>query len=683
MDMNTNMTPDWLAAESEYTDEVIGDNTISQLFAESASRNADRTAQLYKGGIYDRSLCDAGVVDSAPSGEYSQLTYHEMHAIVMNLASGFRDLGVEPDDRVALFADTRMEWAQADFALLAAGGVVTTVYTESSPSQVEYLLSDPGATGVVVENEELLERVLEVEEETDIEFIVVIDTLSGYDDREDIITLGTLHKRGAENGTDGDYEAWIIGRSSDDLASLIYTSGTTSKPKGVELTHANFRANINQIRKRFGPRPDRDPDAPALDESTTSLSFLPLAHVFERTSGHFTMFASGASVAYAESTDTVADDLSLVQPSSITSVPRVYERVYDSMREQARESDMKGQIFDWAVDIAQEYARADEPGKRLRTKRAVADRLVYSSLKEQLGGNLELLISGGGSLSEDLCRLFLGMGFRLVEGYGLTETAPVVCVNPIDDIRPGTLGPPLVDVDVKLDESVIGPDQQENATGDIGELLVQGPNVTRGYWNNPEATEDAFTTIETASEDTEVEGSEEPSESDSSSSERWFRTGDIVEQGEDGYLRYHDRLKQLLVLDTGKNVAPGPIEESFATSDRIDQVMVMGDDRKFISALVVPNFERIERWADENEIDLPDDREDICTDERVHEWIGEEIERVNENFAKHERIKEFAVVPVEWTPENDLLTSSMKLKRRNITDRFEERIEGIYAEEEE
>jgi long-chain acyl-CoA synthetase len=655
--MDTNMAPDWLTAEREYTDEVIGDNTISQLFAESASRNADRTAQRYKGGIYDRSICEAGVVDSAPSGEYDQITYQEMHTIVRNLATGFRDLGVEPDDRVALFADTRMEWAQTDFALLAAGGVVTTVYTESSPSQVEYLLSDPDATGVVVENEELLERVLEVEDEIDIEFIVAIDTIEGYDDREDVITLGALHERGAENGTEGDYEAWIIGQSSDDLASLIYTSGTTSKPKGVELTHANFRANINQIRKRFGPRPDRDPDTPALDESTTSLSFLPLAHVFERTSGHFVMFASGATVAYAESPDTVADDLSLVKPSSITSVPRVYERIYDTMREQARGSDIKEHIFDWAIDIAQEYARADEPGKRLRTKRAVADRLVYSSVKEQLGGNLELLISGGGSLSVDLCQLFLGMGFRLVEGYGLTETAPVVCVNPIDDIHPGTLGPPLVDVDVKLDEDVIGPDQQEKASGDIGELLVRGPNVTRGYWNNQEATEDAFT-------------------------DDWFRTGDIIEQDEDGYLSYHDRLKQLLVLDTGKNVAPGPIEESFATSDRVEQAMVMGDNRKFISALVVPNFEAIERWADENDVDLPDDREDICTDERVHEWIGEEIERVNENFAKHERIKEFKLVPIEWTPENDLLTSSMKLKRRNITDRFEEKIEKIYSEDE-
>ncbi|RRJ30281.1 long-chain fatty acid--CoA ligase [Halocatena pleomorpha] len=661
--VNMDSTPGWLAAEQEYTDEVIGANTISQLFAESASRHADRIAQQYKGGVYNRSLCARDIIDAAPSGEYSDLTYQKLHSIVMNLAGGFRDIGVTPDDRVAILANTRMEWAHTDLALLAAGAVVTTVYTESSPSQVEYLLDDPDAKGVVVENERLLERVLEVESELNLEFIVVMDTITGYDDRDDILTLGALYERGVENGVEGDYEAWIIGRQPDDLASLIYTSGTTSKPKGVKLTHRNFRANINQIRKRLGPRPDRGDDALTLGSESTALSFLPLAHVFERTTGHFLIFAVGGTVAYAESPDTVTEDMSLVEPTSMTSVPRVYERVYDTMREEVRGSTVKERMFDWALDIAQKYTQADSPGKRLRMKRKLADNMVYSSVKEQMGGNLELLISGGGSLSKDLCEVFLGMGMTIIEGYGLTETAPVLSVNRPEDIQPGTLGPPLPEIDVALDAGVVGPEQREKATGDIGELLVQGPNVMSGYWNNEEATEDAFTTID-----------------ESESDEEWFRTGDIVEQTPTGSLIYHDRLKQLLVLDTGKNVAPGPIEESFATSDRIEQVMVLGDDQKFISALVVPSFEAITRWAEKNNVDLPDDTEAITTDDRVREWIGDEIERVNESFAKHERIKEFELVPLEWTPENDMLTSSMKLKRRNITDRFEDRIERIYGE---
>jgi long-chain acyl-CoA synthetase len=217
-------------------------------------------------------------------------------------------------------------------------------------------------------------------------------------------------------------------------------------------------------------------------------------------------------------------------------------------------------------------------------------------------------------------------------------------------------------MDTHLDDSVIGPDRKEKADGEIGELLVRGPNVTQGYWNRPEETEDAFTTL--------------PDDED-----EWFRTGDIIERTEDGYLVYHDRLKQLLVLSTGKNVAPGPIEDAFATSERVDQVMVMGDNQKFVSALIVPNFEAVERWAEEEGIDLPEDRDDVCDDERVHEWVQEAVDEVNEQFEKHETIKQFELVHVEWTPENDMLTSSMKLKRRNIRDHFFHKVEAIYGED--
>ncbi len=659
--VNMDPAPGWLTAEREYTDEVIGENTIPQLFAESAVRHADRTAQLYKGGIYDRSLVDAGVLDPAPAGDFAGITYEKMRSIVVALAGGFRDIGITPGDRVALFANTRMEWAQTDFAVLSAGGVVTTVYTESSPIQVQYLLDDPDADCVVVENERLLERILEVEDDLDLETIVVIDTLEEHTDRDDIITLGELYEQGKAATEEGDYEAWLHGRSADDLASLIYTSGTTSKPKGVQLTHSNFRANVNQIRKRLAPRPDRDDDAKTIDAHTVAMSFLPLAHVFERTAGHFVIFGAGGTVAYAESPDTLTEDLQLVEPTTLTSVPRVYERMYDQMRQQVRDSDLKERLFDWAIEVAREYQRTERPGRRLRAKRKLADKLVFQNVKDQLGGNLELLISGGGSLSKELCELFLGMGLTIIEGYGLTETSPVVSVNRPENIQPGRLGPPLVDVDIQLDTNVIGPDQTKKATGEIGELLVRGPHVTAGYWNNPEATEDAFT--------------------DDDAGDRWFRTGDIVEQADTGALIYHDRLKQLLVLDTGKNVAPGPIEDAYATSDRIEQVMVLGDDRKFIGALIVPNFEVIEGLAEQNDIELADDPEAILKHDAVRGWIDEEIQRVNKRFAKHEQIKEFELIPLEWTPENDMLTSSMKLKRRNITDAFDDRIQSIYGDE--
>jgi long-chain acyl-CoA synthetase len=657
--------PDWLRAEREYEDEVIGDDTLGELFVASARRNGRRDAQWYKGGVYDRTM--AGVAyPEALDGEFASLTYADMLDVVQNLSAGFVDIGVEHGDRVGMFANTRMEWAQCDFALLSAGATVTTVYTESEPPRVQYLLGDPGATGVVCENAELLSRVVEVEDELDVEFAVVMDEFEAPETDLDVYSLADVYERG-QSAFDADaFEARLDACELDDLASLVYTSGTTGDPKGVMLTHGNFRANVNQVRKRFGPRPDKDEDTPVIDRNTRTLSFLPLAHVFERLAGHFSMFATGGTVAYAESPDTVGDDLEKVQPSGATSVPRVYERIFDQMREQASGSDVKERIFQWSLDVARDYGRIkrdpdEEPDLGLRVKHAIADKLVYSDVREGVGGRIDSFISGGGSLSKELAQMFDGMDIPINEGYGLTETAPVVSTNPAEAPKHGTLGPPVVDCEVTVDESVVSQERRENADGQVGELLVRGPNVTQGYWNKPEATEDAFT---------EAEDGGDP----------WFRTGDIITIDEDGYLVYTDRLKTLVVLDTGKNVAPQPIEDEFSTSERVEQVMVTGDDEKFIGAIIVPNFEQVRRWADKQGIDLPDDSEGICEDDRVREYIEEEVDRVNAEFPKHSRIKQFELVPVEWTAENDYLTPSMKKKRRAIRDGFQEYIDSIYED---
>jgi long-chain acyl-CoA synthetase len=643
-------------AEAEYTDETIDDDTIAGMFDATAARNAGREAQWYKGGVYGRTLA-GDVVPAAPDGEYAALSYAETQEIVRNLATGFRELGLGTDDRVGIFCSTRMEWAQTDLAVLSAGGVVTTIYAESSPRQVEYLLDDPDADAVVVENGELLERVLAVEDDLGLEYIVVVDEFEGHDDREDVVRLADVHAMGAAAFDAETYESWLAAREPEDLASLIYTSGTTGQPKGVELTHANFRANVNQCRKRFAPRPDRDSDLPSVGPSDRALSFLPLAHVYERLAGNYLVFASGATIAYAESADTVGEDIQAVRPTIANSVPRVYERIYDSMREQASESEFKQRVFEWAVEVGRQHATTENPGVGLSLRRGLADRLVFQTVKENLGGNVEFFLSGGGSLSKRLSELFEGMGLPILEGYGLTETSPVVSTNPPENPKAGTLGPPLHAVETKLDGSVVTEDQRRKANGAIGELLVKGPNVTEGYWNRPDATTRAFT------------------------EDGWFRTGDIVARDEDGYLVYHDRLKQLLVLDTGKNVAPGPIEDGFATSDRVGQAMVLGDDRKFVAALFVPNFDSLARWADDEGVDLPDDPAAVCEHEAVRGCVGEEVARVNERFEKHEQIEEFRLVPEEWTPGNDLLTPSMKLKRRNILDRFDAQVTDIYAAE--
>lgn len=650
---------DWLEAERAHTDGVIGETTIPRLFFDAVERFGDDACQLYKGGIRERSLETAGIVSSGPAGDYAELTYAAVGDIVRNLAAGFHELGVEPDDRVAIYADTRMEWAQCDIALQARGAVVTTVYTESSAPQVRYLLSDPGASGVVVGTEELLETLLEVDDDLDLEFIVVLDEVDEpHAALDDLYTLADVHEIGSDAFDPDTFESWLDDRDWESLSSLVYTSGTTGDPKGVELTHKNWRTALNQVRKRIGPRPDKPADVPVVDNGSVSLAFLPLAHAFERMN-HFYQLGSGVTIAYAESPDTVGDDIQLVRPTGAAAVPRVYERIYSQMREQASESPLKKRIFEWAVATGLAYDDVDDPGVVMTFKHRIADRLVFSQVREALGGNIELFISGGGSLSKELAKLYRSMGITIVEGYGLTETAPALTMNPPEAIRIGTIGPALCDIQTKLDPDMVDEETKESVPGDVGELLAKGPNVFEAYWNKPDETESSFT------------------------DDGWFRTGDIVARDDDGYFTFVDRVKNLIVLDTGKNIAPEPIEDEFATSGRVEQIMVIGQDQKFIAAVIVPNFEGLRSWAEEENLDLPRDREALCEDQRVIDWIDEEVSRVNERLAHHERIKEFRLVPEEWTPDNDLLTPSMKKKRRNIRDVSAQPIADIYDIEDE
>lgn len=643
---------DWYAAEQEYDDEVIGRTTIPQTIAASAERHANRHAQAYKGAVYDRTLVPPALA-AAPADEFTTIDYRKLHEIIQTLTGGFRSLGVTPDDRVAIFSQTRLEWAQTDVALLAAGAVVTTVYPRSSPNQTRYLLDDAGATGVVVENATLLDRVSAVEADLDLDFIVTIDRLPPDHDRPDtdVYTLGEIYEAG-QGTDDAAYQEWLDDRDPDDLASLIYTSGTTGRPKGVKLTHWNFKANIDQCRRRYGPRPDKD--GPVLDETTRTVSFLPLTHSFERLAGHFLLLVSGATIAYAESPETLREDFAAIQPTSGTSVPRVYERIYTAIREDAAQSPIGARAFNWATRVGRRYARTDNPGLLLSAQHRLADTLVFAKVREALGGDIEFLVSGGGSLPEDLCALYHGMGLPILEGYGLTETAPVATGNPTEAPEIGTIGHPVVDMDTRIDE-LDDETALDDYDGTVGELLLRGPNVFDGYWNLPEETETAF-------------------------ADGWFRTGDIVAQLDSGYLVFVERHKELLVLSTGKNVAPTPIEDALAGNDLIEQAMVIGDNRKFTAALIVPNFTAVQSWDARANIPLPDTRELICANDQVHNRIAEVIDAVNEELEDHETIKRFSLIPDEFTEENNLLTPTLKKKRRNILDRYESTVENLYPD---
>jgi long-chain acyl-CoA synthetase len=643
------------------------------MFFDAVDRYGDMEAQRYKGGIDDRSLVAEGAIDEAPDGEYVGMSFDAVGDVVRRLATGFRELGVEPDDRVGIYGDTRMEWAQSDFALQSAGAVTTTVYTESSTKQVRYLLDDPGATGVVVEDAELLETIGEVEDDLDLELVVVMEDVDDEDRMEiatELHTLGEVWVLGDEAYDDAAFEGWLDERELEDLSSLVYTSGTTGQPKGVELTHWNWRSCVNQVRKRTAPRPDKPDDVPVLEAGMVGLSILPLAHAFERWT-HYITLASGMTLAYAESVDTVADDVQKVKPDAMAAVPRVYERVYDRMREQASESPVKQRVFEWAVDVGQAFGEADDPGLWLRSKHAIADRLVYSTVRETLGGELDVFVSGGGSLARELAQLYRAMDLTIVNGYGLTETAPVLTTNPPEANKVGTMGPAIVDVDIAVDPRPVSAETRDTHEGDVGELLARGPNVFGGYWGMPEKTEEVFTD--------EIPEDEIPD--DPRSEGPWFRTGDIVARDDDGYFSFVDRLKNVIVLDTGKNIAPEPIEDEFATSDRVDQIMVVGDDEKFVAALVKPNFDALRRLVEDHGIDVPTEPQQAVGHPRVRAWIEEAIQLVNMDIAKHEQIKEFRLVADEWTPDNDMLTPSMKKKRRNIEERHAELLDDIYRED--
>ncbi|QZA88008.1 long-chain fatty acid--CoA ligase [Salinarchaeum sp. IM2453] len=654
-------------AEQEYTHPAIDETVLPVELENAVERYQDQPAQQYKGGIYNRSLT-GDILPEAPVGEFASISYQTLGQITQYLAAGFRDLGIEADDRVAIFSETRMEWAHADFGLLAAGATVTTVYPDVSDDKLAYLISDPNATAVIVDSEGALKQLLDIEDDIDISYIITMDTVDIS--RPDVLTLSDVYNRGETVFDEASYQSWLDTQEFDDLATLIYTSGTTGQPKGVKLTHRNLRSNLNQVLARYGSREEIPPEY-QIGTSTQTVSFLPLAHVFERLAGHYLMFAGGASVAYAESPDTLQEDFQAIQPTTSTAVPRVYEKIYAAIREQATESAIKERIFNWAVDVAQAYHHTNNPGSILTAKHAIADQLVFQKVREELGGNIDFMISGGGSLSAELCALFHGMGLPIFEGYGLTETSPVISVNPPTQPKVGTIGPPVVGLDIHVDTAATT-DGDSDKQGDVGELLVRGPNVTKGYWNKPAATDRSFEQQLTTDQSQAIEAD--------GGTNAWFRTGDIVHHRPDGYLEFVERAKRVLVLSTGKNVAPRPIEDAFVSSNIIEQSVVIGDNRKFVAALLVPNYQHIREWAAQNNIDLPDQREDICTDDRVVDYIWKEVDRVNEQFDPHEQVKEFALLPEEFTVENGLLTPTMKKKRGSIFDRYESKIESIYED---
>jgi long-chain acyl-CoA synthetase len=550
---------------------------------------------------------------------------------VAGLSTALVELGVKPGDRVGLFSANRPEWHTADFAITGAGAITVPVYFNESPDRMTYILNHCGARVVFVVGVPQLQKLLAVRANLpELEQIVVAD--GSADIPSECLRYETLIA-GASAADVSSYRMRASQVLPGQLASLIYTSGTTGEPKGVMLTHTNFCSNVSDVGHDFQLNPAED----------VALSFLPLAHVYGRTMDYIYIF-QGAALAYVESVDAVAQALLEVHPTITAAVPRFFEKIYARLVEQgSKNTGAKRMLFDWAMRVAEMSAqwRASQRHANLAVtfQQKLADALVYRKIRIGMGGRLRLISSGGAPLSKELAEFFWAVGIPIYQGYGLTETSPIVSSN-YPENRMGSSGKPIPNVQVRAAED--------------GEILVKGPCVMQGYYKNPEATREVL------------------------SEDGWFRTGDIGHVDKDNYLFITDRKKDLIKTAAGKFVAPQPIENALKTSPYVLNAMVVGDKRKFIVALIVPNPATVAAKAADQGIKFASNTK-LAAHPWVHALIDSEVKRLTVHLAQYETIKRFALLPEDFTFDNGSLTFTLKLKRRVVEQQYAAVIESLYA----
>ena len=581
-------------------------------------------------------------------GSWKSRTYTEYGNAVRDVAHALLAHGVKKGDRVAIWSRNCPQWGEVDFANQTAGFVTVPIYDTLTGEKGAYIVNNSDAKVLFAQDATILERVLSVRSSLkNVKAIVLIQgrtTAAGVIPYADFVRMG--REWGAENPKKLDQMAAKV--VPEDLASLVYTSGTTGDPKGAMLTQGNFATNSSAM------------DLVEVGPEDVFLSFLPLSHVFERTGGHFGAYRLGAKVVFARSVDTLMDDMQTAKPTIMMSVPRLYEKMYSRMTDSvAKSSFVKKAIFNWAIGVgraANVYRERNEPlPKGLAAKVNRADKLVFHKVKDRVGGRLRFFVSGGAALSKDIEEFFWAAGICILQGYGLTETAPVCNVNRPDKMRFGSVGPTIPHVKLKIDTAEWEPAKPRPFPE--GEICYKGPNVFKGYWKNDEATAECF------------------------DRDGWFHTGDIGYVDGDGYLFITDRKKEIIVMSNGKKVPPQAIENDLKIQPHIAQAMVIGDDRNYITALVVPNWETLEKFALANGI-ATKDRAFLVADQRVVSLFEREVEAVNAKLSRYEQIKKFWVLPAEWTVETGELTPSLKLKRRIILDKQRDSIGKLYPQEE-
>lgn len=590
-------------------------------------------AELFLQAVKKHNRPDA--LNFKKDGEWHSISSDEMLSRAENIALGLYSIGIHQGDRVAILSANSPDWTITDAGCQLGGVVDVPIYTTLAPNSVQYIINDSGAKVFFLQDKATFDRLSEVLTDCKtLEKIVFFDATGAS--AENSMSLAELEKLGADLQKEKPDLIQELAQNIDNesIATLIYTSGTTGEPKGVMLTHRNIISNVIDCGADF-----------SFSEKDIPLSVLPFSHIFER-GGMYLYIFNGMGVFYAESIDKVADNLKEVRPTIFVGVPRIFEKVYSKAKLMASQSSsLKGKIFDWAIEVGKECARLNEEKQPipffLSIKCRLADRLVFSKLREFFGGRLRFCITGGAALSESINYIFKGANILIMQGYGLTETSPVITSNTPLFSRVGSVGKPIRNAQIRLAAD--------------GEIEAAGPNIMIGYYNKPEATKDTFT------------------------EDGWFKTGDIGKIDEDGFLKITDRKKELFKTSGGKYIAPAPIEQMIKGSQYVNQVVLVGNEQKFASALIVPNFEPLRVYAKENNLNLKSPA-DFCANQKVVKLIEGEVDKLTQSLARYEKVKKIALLENELSVESGELTPTLKVKRRVVDEKFKDLIEDFYKD---
>lgn len=571
--------------------------------------------------------------------EYVSINHQELQEKVECFALGLLNLGIRKGDRIGIVSENRLEWAIIDFAITSLGAIDVPIYTTLTPKQEQYIFNDCEAMAVVVSNQFQLNKILEIKEELpSLRHIIIINEDFKTDDVA-VKSMNYIINRGAEIRSNENrkkiFQEHIQNVKEDDLLTIIYTSGTTGNPKGVMLTHKNLVSNVKD-----------SVEAVDFKETDRFLTYLPWCHSYERTTGYYSAFSAGATIGFVEAIETISSNIKEFKPTYMTTVPKLLEkvrkRIYSNIEQDSR---AKQTVFNWAIRVGTEYVRAFygqgvNPIQKLNY--TLADRLVFSKIRAKIGVDKIRFVSGGAPLAPEVCEFFLAIGYTVLEGYGLTESSPVVSVNRPGNLETGTVGMPLPSVQVKIAED--------------GEILVKGPNVMKGYWRDEISTRTAI------------------------DEEGWLYTGDVGIYTLRGNLKITDRKKNIFVSSGGKNIAPQPIENILCQSPYIDQCVLIGDKREYITALITPDFEQLKVLADSFGIQYSIPSE-LVSNPNIIKVIKKDIDRLQQDFAKYERVRKFHLLSEPFTIENGELTPKLSIRRHVVERKFNDLIERMYGVE--